>query len=494
VGALRRSETALRALDPVVLGAAVVTLLAAWTSVRLGAQLSLAGVVGIGCFIAIFLAFLGAPHVAVAITVVVFALIPALKVFVSPFMGSLKDLDTTAATAAAVVVGIFGRRRLDRTALGLVLLILTLYAVNAGGGHGIAWAQGVRLVGEPLLLLLVGMVLPNARRNLRYGSMALVAVAAFAATYGLLQQAVGPGVLVSWGYEYNEQVRTIGSSMRSFGTLDDPFAYAALLLFGIAGVLFLTRRGLWSAGLLALLLAGLTVSFVRTALLIFAGFAALAIARRGSAIPAVLVAVASVLAGLTVLLGGASATETRSFTVATPTGSELTSRPGVTNVVLNGRVSAWTAALGDQPLEWVFGRGVGEVGTAADRAGFAFAPPEDGAAVAKSSLAVDSGYLAAVADVGALGLAVLVTLFARLAWLLWAGARRGNNAGWFGLAILFGFLLDALTRASFTGFPTAFLAMLFVGMAVSAVQDDGDEQRPSDADVIAVPSEHRALA
>jgi hypothetical protein len=85
---------------------------------------------------------------------------------------------------------------------------------------------------------------------------------------------------------------------------------------------------------------------------------------------------------------------------------------------------------------------------------------------------VDSGYLATIADVGFAGLAVLLLLFARLIALAVDAARQAKTAGWIALGLLAALLLDALTRASFTGFPTAFLALLLVGVALAGAREE----------------------
>ena len=71
---------------------------------------------------------------------------------------------------------------------------------------------------------------------------------------------------------------------------------------------------------------------------------------------------------------------------------------------------------------------------------------------------------------GFIGLAVLLALFGRLAALAIAGARQRSDAGWVALGLLTTLLLDALARSSFTGFPTAFLGLLLVGVALAAVR------------------------
>jgi hypothetical protein len=42
-------------------------------------------------------------------------------------------------------------------------------------------------------------------------------------------------------------------------------------------------------------------------------------------------------------------------------------------------------------------------------------------------------------------------------------------------------VLDAVTRASFTGFPTAFLILLLVGICLAAAAEATEEQRASHA-------------
>lgn len=402
-------------------------------------------------YLGALVAFLSAPHLATAGTVALFAFVPALKVFIAPQAGGVKDIVVLAAISAAVVVFTLERRRPDKWVGILVLVLLGLYVVNIAGGHGSAWAQGLRLTGEPLLLLLVGFVLPNPQRNLRYALGALVAVGCIDALYGLLQQAVGQWTLVSWGYSFKLQVRTINGMLRSFGTFDDPFEYAIFLLFALAAVLFWIRRGLvaWVAG--GVLLLGLGASLVRTAVLVLIGFAGIQLIRwRHTTLAVLAVTAACIVAGVT---------------LANPGG---TSNNGP---ALNGRISAWRAAIGTQPSEWLLGRGVGTAGTAAVRASSPLIPTSN-AVKSDSPPAVDSGYVATIADVGVVGLCVLLALFWRLIVLSSRAARRGQAAGWIAAAILAAMLLDALTRASFNAFPTAFVGFLIVGIALGAADAD----------------------
>jgi O-antigen ligase len=194
------------------------------------------------------------------------------------------------------------------------------------------------------------------------------------------------------------------------------------------------------------------VSYVRTAALIVVALAGLWLARRGFTSSAVLAMVAAIAAMGSVLVLGAGGTQAQTY------------QSGTSTLTLNGRTSAWKAALGPAKA-WPFGRGVGKVGTAAYRVKYALVA---GPNVRPPTRAVDSGYLATIADVGLLGLAVLLALFGRLVALARAGIRRGYKESWFAVAMLVVLMLDAATRSSFTGFPTAFLCLLLVGIALAA--------------------------
>ena len=449
---------------------AVLTLGASYVAAHAGLKIGVLAVVVAFVLLGSMLAFLRVPHVALAATIPLFAFLPTLKVFVSSSIGGIKDVVDLAAILAMVVIVAIERRHIDRVIATCVLLLLGIYLVNPGHGHNSAWAQGVRLTGEPLLLLLVGLTLPHPRRNLRWSLWSLILTACAVATDGLLQQLVGAHTLVHLGYSYEAQVRTIGSFLRSFGTLDDPFAYAAFLLFGLAAIFFWLRRGVIAWAMAGVIVLGLGASFVRTGVLVILAYGALQLVRwRHGVTAAMFVTAAIIAAGLTLV--GSSATQEQSATILVRGGSErVRTTTGIPqHVFLNGRVSAWTAALGTNPADWIFGRGVGKVGTAAARASVGLVAAN--ANTNGGATAVDSGYFATMADVGLVGLSVELVLFGRLFTLARRHARRGSDTGWFALALLTCILLDAVTRASFTGFPTAFLGLLLLGIALAAADE-----------------------
>jgi hypothetical protein len=208
--------------------------------------------------------------------------------------------------------------------------------------------------------------------------------------------------------------------------------------------------------------------------MVLVAFIALALIRRGRGMTAAaFVAATAVIAAGTLL--GSSGTQTQNYTVYFRNGgSAIVQAPvaAASSRALNGRVSAWRAAVGSDPINWVFGRGVGEVGTAALRASQGLLPGSSATSSSSTpAQAVDSGYFATIADVGILGLVVLVALLWRLVALAVNGVRQGRPAGWIALALLTAMLLDALTRASFTGFPTAFIGMLITGIALAAATE-----------------------
>ena len=206
------------AAGPVV--GAGLTLVAAYLAVRTGAQISVGLLLVVTFFVGTVIAFIAYPHLAVAATIPLFAFVPALKALVWSEIGPLKDFVVLAAVAAALILYLFNRRRPDGWVLTLVLLLLGLYVINPGGAHNLAWAQGVRLIGEPLLLLLVGLTLPQPQRTFRFAMAALVITTCLVAAYGILQQIVGPETLASWGYSFESQIRIAYGHLRSFGTLD----------------------------------------------------------------------------------------------------------------------------------------------------------------------------------------------------------------------------------------------------------------------------------
>ena len=78
---------------------------------------------------------------------------------------------------------------------------------------------------------------------------------------------------------------------------------------------------------------------------------------------------------------------------------------------------------------------------------------------------------------------VLLLLLGRLVTLAGRATRLpGDVAGWLCLGYLTVLLLDALTRDSFTGFPTAYLGFLLVGISLAVVREQDGCTAPSRPD------------
>ena len=440
------------------------TFLAVLASTHAGLKVGAGGLLFVAAFVALVAAWLTAPHVVVALSIPLFASMHTAKLFVSQWIGPSKDVITLAGGVAVLVSWFMWRKRragprVDPVLATLTLGFLGLYVVNLGGDfsaghHGIAWGQGLRLVAEPLILLMVGLTVRNPRKTLEWALVSLVFTGVAVAAYGILQQYLGGARLVSMGYSWTGEVRTIGGHLRSFGTLDDPFGYAAFLLLALTGALFWMRRGPLKIVLMSVMVVGLSVAYVRSALLIGVALCAIWLLSVGRATLGLLLLGASVAAALAFLFSVAGASQTHAV------------RAGPNEyLTLNGRTTVWKTVF-SRPVHIPFGLGVGKVGTAADRAKFGIVANPNQAA--KKSVAVDSGYFAVVADVGIVGLLLFLLLVTRLGALAVAATKRPGPAGWLVVGWLAVMLLDAVTRASFTGFPTAFLGMLLTGLGLAA--------------------------
>ena len=467
---MRPSWLALTRADlPLLTGGAFITLGAAAASTRIGGIFSVGALMAIALFFAFVAGFMAFPHLTIALMIPTFALIPAIKVLAVPWIGPLKDLMTIAAiTAAAALViqraGEGAKQRGDAAAAALVCFLVGLYFLNLGGRleRDLAWSQGVRLISEPMLLLLVGLVLPQARRTLRWAMASLVATGVFVALTGIAQQVLGEERLVDLGYSYTLQVRSIDGRLRSFGTMDESFAYAGFLLLALAAVLFWRRRGILVAIAGTVIAVGLACAQVRTSVVIAIALLGLWLACSQRPTVAAFFIVAAVSAAAATLIWSSSGTETR--TVRAGPSLFLT---------INGRTEGWKIVL-DDPRTWAVGKGVGEIGVAAERATYSVSRRER---KKNQASAVDSGYFALIADVGCIGLIVFLALATRLFNLARRATRGRSNAGWLALGFLMVLLLDAVTRDSFTGFPAAFLGMLLVGLSLAAAEEEMEHGR-----------------
>jgi hypothetical protein len=450
-------------------GLAATVLASAWV-VRVPGETAFVTLAGPAAFAAAAVLFAQRPHIAFAAIIPFFAFTPMLKVFVDERIGAVKDLIVLAAAVAAAAV--FLQRRTDSTrgvadtaVLVIVAFIATMYVLNVGGNlaggnaYGSAWFHGVRLRLEPLLLFVAALVLADPRRSLRFAAISTIATACVVSVYGLMQQVLGEQRLVELGYEYGSELRTIEGQLRSFGTFDTPFTYAAFLTLALGITLLWPLRTSVRLTALSLIVAGLAVSFVRTTAVIAVALLALWIAQRGYRRAAVLLTAIAIVAGL-VLFSSLESRTTRT----------VQANPSL-YLTLNGRTTIWQEHLGDNYAAWLVGDGVGAAGTAATRAGEASASPNI-EPDAELGYAVDSGYFVTILDVGVVGLALLLLLLGRVALVGIRAASRGEAAGWVALAAVITTIFTALTAEIFTDFPNAYVAMLLLGLAYATASGE----------------------
>lgn len=410
------------------------------------------------------------------LVIVGFAVQPALKFYVTDAFGPVKDvavLVSIAAVGATVLRRRLGLRdsttrlrRPDPVLIAAVIAFIALYGLNLGGDHGINWANGARLVVEAFSLLLLGYLGPVTERAWPWVVRSVIGMAVVESIAGIAQQVIGVDRLVNnFGYVYGAQVRQVaGGALRSFGTLDDPFNYAALVLIGfIVAVHTRFPRG-WKLPVVALTAVGVIVSFDRTDLLLLVLAAGLWLLRKRLPVAALALVTATVLvAGVYVVTSSSGASGNQSQL------SVLFS--------LNGRVNAWSIVLA-QPEKLIGGDGVGTTGTGLARSQITgivptvrFGPAASAASTQGGNIQnLDSSYLATLADVGVVGLLLLLFIGARVLILAGRGAAAGSSAGWIALGVAGVLLLDSTTRTSLTAFPFGYVGLYVLGAALAATE------------------------
>jgi hypothetical protein len=348
---------------------------------------------------------------------------------------------------------------------------MLVYLVNVAGSHGSSWANGARLVVEATLLFLVGYLLPrDAGRVWRWTIVALIAIGCFESVLGGLQQLVGTSRLVSqFGYQFGEQVRTTSSGqLRSFGTFDDPFNYATVVLLSAAAAVAYVRPWRRAALITALLALGVVSSLDRTDIAILVIVLVVLASRRGQGIATSLGACAVAIAGLAY------------FALAKVSVASATGQHGSFLLSLNGRTSTWGAVL-DKPQAYLGGRGVGDLGSGLARSNAGaivavghFNPGAPPPAANNANLSfLDSTYLSTVADIGLPGLMLVVLFLAQLGLAARRLIRTAPVAGLTAGLMTMVTVLDGVTRSSLTAYPFGFVALFAIGASLGAAERGG---------------------
>lgn len=110
----------------------------------------------------------------------------------------------------------------------VLLLVLGGLSVVAVGLH--QGSTGFRVTFFYVLLAWAVWRCPLSRLEVDRLVTILMSVAWFTSAYGLLQQGIGAARLASFGFPYNETIRTTGGHLRSFSTFEQPFPFAYFLM------------------------------------------------------------------------------------------------------------------------------------------------------------------------------------------------------------------------------------------------------------------------
>lgn len=248
----------------------------------------------------------------------------------------------------------------------------------------------------------------------------LMGMTAFTSLIGLAQVAVGPGFLLSLGYEYGRDVRTAGGLLRAFSTFSQPFPFGLYVMLGllVGGAVALAdprrRRNALFLALSPVMVVAMASSVVRAAILGLAvGLIWLAL-RRFRQLGVGLLAAAGGLVVAILLLP------------ATVTGTFFSSSS------LGERSSGW-GQIAHDILVHPLGQGLGLTGAAADRISTARGVEFSGLS---TNYQPDNYYVKMVLELGPIGLWVFLALIiTALVWTTRMGATLPGQDGAMALGV-----------------------------------------------------------
>lgn len=236
----------------------------------------------------------------------------------------------------------------------------------------------------------------------------LMGMAVLASVVGIAQLIVGPGFLVSLGYQWGREVRTSGGLLRTFSTFVQPFPFGlyvmlALLVGGAVALAEPRRRRnrvfLWLA---PLMVVAMSSSIVRAAILgLVLGMLWLAVLRHRALL-------------LPLAVGGAA------VAIAVPLVPSV-SKVFLSSSSLGERSAGWSDIISSILVHPV-GLGLGASGAAADRMSTAAGATIYGVS---ANYQPDNYYVKMLLELGPVGLWLVLALFltalawtTRLAWTL----------------------------------------------------------------------------
>lgn len=115
-------------------------------------------------------------------------------------------------------------------------VLVPLGAVSAFIAFGTQALFPMKIAFFYVILALVVVLFPFDRTDKDHFVSVLFGAGALSAVYGIWQQLIGPYRLADLGYEWNEQIRSAGPLLRSFGTFNQPFPFGLFLMLVIVFV------------------------------------------------------------------------------------------------------------------------------------------------------------------------------------------------------------------------------------------------------------------
>lgn len=280
-------------------------------------------------------------------------------------------------------------------------------SVSALAAFGVIGVVAIKVTYFYLAVVATLWYAPFDARDRDHLVTVLMGMSIFTSFVGLVQLAVGPGVLISLGYEYGRDVRSAGGLLRVFSTFSQPFPFGLYVMLGllVGGAVAMAdprrRRNMLFLALTPVMAIAMASSVVRAAILGLAvGLIWLAL-RRFRQLGAGLVAGALSLVAVVAVLP------------ASITGTFFSSSS------LGERSAGWSDIV-SSILVHPLGRGLGSSGAAADRMSTAQGVEFSGLS---TNYQPDNYYVKMLLELGPIGLWVFLALI--ITALVWT-TRMGS--------------------------------------------------------------------
>ena len=294
----------------------------------------------------------------------------------------------------------------------------------------------------------------------------LMGMGVFVACVGLVQLAVGPGVLIQLGYEYGTQVRTAGGLLRTFSTFNQPFPFGLYVMLAllVGGAVALAeprrRRNAVFLAFTPVMVIGMASSVVRAAILGLAvGLCFLAIRRHRQLGIGLIAGVAAIAVALPLL-------------PARITGTFLSSSS------LGERGAGWNDIIASI-LVHPFGTGLGASGASADRMSTASGVTFSGLS---TNYQPDNYYVKMLLELGPIGLWLfLAMIITALVWTTRLADRLPGRDGALALGVsasIVAALFASVVATYFEIFPIdAYFWLLLGVVGCAAAQHESRSER-----------------